>query len=60
MHLVDNLFDGCAWLFEGAAGATIDLLSALCRDDLGLRAMVAGELGLPPGAVGGPSRRDYH
>ena len=46
VHLVDNAFRSCAWTFEGAAGVTLDLLAALCRDDPALRATVARELGL--------------
>ena len=51
VHLVDNSFEGCVWFFEGAAGATLDALFALCRGDRALQApRVARELGLPPGS----------
>ena len=46
-HLVDNTFDGCRWLFEGAAAVTLDLLATLCRDSPALVDAIAQELGFP-------------
>lgn len=63
VHLVSDSFDGCVWSFEGAAGATLDALAALCRGGRGLQARVARELGLPPGpfpAAGPGQRRGHH
>jgi hypothetical protein len=65
VHLVENSFEGCVWRLEGAAGVTLDVLAALCRDDSGLRAALAGELGLrgPPARAAAPAparSRDYH
>ncbi len=65
VHLVENSFEDCAWRFEGAAGTTLDVLTALCRDDRGLRTAVAGELGLVahPSRTAAPptaGRRDCH
>jgi hypothetical protein len=46
-RLIDNTFDGCRWLFEGAAATTLDLLTELCRDNPALEEAIAQELGLP-------------
>jgi hypothetical protein len=51
VHLVDNVLDGCTWSFEGPAGATLDFVAGLCRDDPGFRASVVRALGLA--AAGG-------
>src|SRR5688500_17203637 len=48
-HLVDNLFEDCSWSFEGAAGATLEFVTLLCREDPGLRATLIRMLGLPNG-----------
>jgi hypothetical protein len=48
-HLVDNLFEDCSWSFEGAAGATLEFVTLLCREDSGLRATLTRMLGLPNG-----------
>ena len=47
-HLVDNRFEGCRWSFEGPAGLTLGLLTALCHSEPGLRAAMARQLGLVP------------
>jgi hypothetical protein len=49
VHLVDNVMDGCTWSFEGAAGATLDFVAGLCREDPELRASLARALGLAAG-----------
>ena len=46
VHLVGNVFEGCTWSFEGAAGGTLALLALLCREDPGLRAELAEALDL--------------
>jgi hypothetical protein len=46
VHLVDNAMEGCTWSFEGAAGATLEFVAGLCRDDPDLRANLARALGL--------------
>lgn len=59
VHLVDNRFEGCRWSFEGPAGLTLGFLTALCREQPGLRMAMARELGLAAGAFesrGGPAQ----
>ncbi len=56
VQLVDNSFEGCHWSFEGAAGVTLDLLAALCREDPSLRAAVTRHLGLTAPPVGASVR----
>jgi hypothetical protein len=46
VRLLDNSFENCSWAFEGAAGATLDFLVALCREHVELRAVLARKLGL--------------
>jgi hypothetical protein len=55
VHLVDNVLDGCTWTFEGAAGATLEFVAELCRDDPDLRASMARALGLGDGAEPRPA-----
>ena len=45
VHLVDNSFVDCRWAFQGLAATTLGIVSALCRDDEGLREAVAHALG---------------
>jgi hypothetical protein len=46
MHLLDNHFEDCSSVFEGAAGVTLDFLVALSCEHPEMRAVLARKLGL--------------
>lgn len=48
VHLENNVFDACHWVFEGAAANTLMILQMLCAHDPAFAEQMLGELGLTP------------